>query len=68
MKSEKLKVKKIDGGVCAPKGFIASGIHAGIKKRKKDLALIVSEVPAFSAGVFTTSMTKAACVTLDKHN
>jgi len=56
----------IDGGVCAPKGFIASGIHAGIKKKKRDITLIVSDVPALSAGVFTKSMTKAACVTLNQ--
>lgn len=60
------KIKRIDGGVCAPNGFIAAGVHAGIKKKKKDLTLIVSEVPAFSAGVFTTNTTKAACVTLDQ--
>src|SRR5450759_1614168 len=57
----------IEGGICAPLGFMASGIHAGIKKRKKDIALIVSEVPAFSAGVFTQSKTKAACVLVDQH-
>ena len=66
MKNEKLEVKKIDGGICAPNGFIASGIHAGIKKKKRDLTLIVSDVPALSAGVFTTSLTKAACVTLNQ--
>jgi glutamate N-acetyltransferase / amino-acid N-acetyltransferase len=66
VKSEKLKVKKIRGGICAPMGFRAAGIHCGIKQRKKDIALIVSDVPAFSAGVFTTSLTKAACVTLDQ--
>lgn len=66
MKSEKSKVKKITGGVCAPKGFTAAGVHCGIKQKKKDIALIVSDVPAFSAGVFTTSATKAACVTLDQ--
>ncbi len=47
-------------------GFRAAGIHCGIKPREKDIALIVSDVPAFSAGVFTTSRTKAACVTLDQ--
>ena len=38
-------IKEIDGGVCAAKGFVAGGIHAGIRKNKekKDLALIVSE-------------------------
>ena len=47
-------------------GFRAAGIHCGIKQREKDIALIVSDVAAFSAGVFTTSTTKAACVTLDQ--
>lgn len=66
MKSATLKVKEVDGGICAPIGFKAAGIHCGIKQRKKDIALIVSDVPALSAGVFTTSITKAACVTLDQ--
>lgn len=44
-------------------GFLASGIAAGIKKnRKKDLALLFSEVPAVAAGVFTTNRVKAAPV------
>lgn len=59
-------MKIISGGVCAPQGFIASGIFAGIKKKKKDIALIYSEVPALSAGVFTQSRTVATCVTLDQ--
>lgn len=58
--------KPIDGGVCAAQGFLASGIFAGIKKRKKDVALIYSEIPALSAGVFTQSVTVAACVTLNQ--
>jgi len=60
------KIKIVTGGVCAPKGFMASGVHCGIKRQKKDVALVVSEVPALSAGVFTQSITKAACVTLDQ--
>ena len=37
------EMKQIEGGVCAPKGFSANGIHCGIRKnkKKKDLALIV---------------------------
>lgn len=57
-------MKKVTGGVCAPQGFLAAGLHAGIKKRKKDVALIYSQTPAAAAGVFTQSMTVAACVTL----
>ncbi len=49
-----------------PKGFSAAGIAAGIKKKKKkDMALIVSETAAVSAGVFTTNQVKAAPVKWD---
>ncbi|MEW6182422.1 MAG: bifunctional glutamate N-acetyltransferase/amino-acid acetyltransferase ArgJ [Bacillota bacterium] len=48
------------GGVTLPAGFMASGVASGIKKAKKDLALLVSTVPAAAAGVFTTNRVKAA--------
>ena len=54
---------EITGGVTAPKGFRASGIAAKLKPSgAPDLALILSEVDAIAAGVFTTSQVKAACV------
>lgn len=54
---------EIEGGVTAPKGFRAAGIAAGLKPSgAPDLALIVSDVDAIAAGVFTTSQVKAACV------
>ena len=62
----KHSMKTVSGGVCAAQGFLASGIFAGIKKKKKDVALIYSTVPALAAGVFTQSRTVAACVTLDR--
>ena len=48
-------MKTITGGVCAAKGYKASGIHCGIRKNrdKRDLSLIYSEVPAACAGVVT---------------
>jgi len=52
----------IEGGICAPQGFRASGVNAGIKHGqtvKKDCALIVSDVEASVAGVFTTNVLKA---------
>lgn len=57
----------IDGGVTAPKGFTASGLHAGIRKNKnkRDMALLVSETPARVAGVFTKNVVKAAPVLWD---
>ena len=49
------------------KGFLFSGISAGIKKNgKRDLGLIYSEVPAQVAGLFTTNAVKAAPVQLDR--
>lgn len=55
-------MKQIIGGVTAAKGFEAAGIYAGIKKKRKDLALVYSQVPAKSAGTFTTNVVKAAPV------
>ena len=53
----------VNGGITAPKGFIAAGISAGLKSTgAKDLALILSQTDAIAAGVFTTSQVRAACV------
>ena len=59
---------KINGGVCAAKGFTASGIHCGIRKNKekKDLSLIFSEVPASASAVYTTNLVKGAPLTVTK--
>ncbi|MBV8883384.1 MAG: bifunctional ornithine acetyltransferase/N-acetylglutamate synthase [Chroococcidiopsidaceae cyanobacterium CP_BM_RX_35] len=55
--------QEIIGGVTAPKGYQAAGIAAGLKPSGlPDLALILSEVEAIAAGVFTTSRVRAACV------
>ena len=54
---------EISGGVTAPRGFRAAGITAGLKASGlPDLAIIVSDVDAIAAGVFTTSQVRAACV------
>jgi glutamate N-acetyltransferase/amino-acid N-acetyltransferase len=52
-------------GICKPKGFTASGVHAGLKKAKKDIAVIYSEKPSKAAGVFTTNVVKAAPVLIN---
>ena len=61
-------MKLIEGGVCAAKGFKASGIHCGIRKNhsKKDLALIVSDVPASGAAVYTQNLVKGAPLEVTK--
>ena len=61
-------MKTISGGVCAAKGFTASGVHCGVRKNrtKKDLALIFSSVPAAAAAVYTTNLVKGAPLTVTK--
>ena len=54
--------REIPGGVTAPLGFRAAGLHCGIKRARPDLALILSDVPAACAAVFTTNRVKAAPV------
>ena len=63
-------MKIIEGGVCAAKGFTANGIHCGIRKNhsKKDLALILSSVPASAAAVYTTNLVKGAPLTVTKNH
>lgn len=56
--------QEISGGVTAPRGYRAAGITAGLKPSGlPDLALIVSDVDAIAAGVFTTNQVCAAPVT-----
>ncbi len=65
-----MKIIEIDGGVCAPYGFKAGGIHCGIRKNKnkKDFALILSEVRAASAGVYTSNLVKGAPVVVTREH
>ena len=59
------KFNEIPGGVTAPAGFLANAVECGIKdpaKLRLDLGLIYSEVPAVTAGTFTTNQVKAAPV------
>jgi glutamate N-acetyltransferase/amino-acid N-acetyltransferase len=58
--------ERVSGGVTAPAGFRASGIHCGVKKSRKDLAMIASDVPAATAAVFTQNKVPAAPVIVDK--
>jgi len=68
----KTKLKSIPGSLVAPQGFYASGVFCDIKRLgtgkgsdkgdKRDLALIVSEVPCTVAGLFTTNQVCAAPV------
>ncbi len=59
---------KIKGGVTAPKDFKAAGINCGIKRRKRDIGLIVSDVPAVACGMFTQNRVKAAPILVTKEH
>lgn len=65
-----MNIKAISGGICAPQGFTANGIHCGIRKNKekKDLSLIYSKVPANAAAVYTTNLVKGAPLTVTKEH
>src|SRR5512142_1148111 len=68
----KAKLTTVPGSILAPQGFRAAGVFCDIKRlgtgkgsdkgKKRDLALIVSEVPAAVAGMFTTNQACAAPV------
>ena len=60
----------INGGVCAANGFTANGVHCGIRKNrtKRDLTLIMSEVRATAAAVYTTNLVKGAPLTVTKNH
>ena len=60
----------ISGGVTAAQGFVAGGIHYGIRKNKAkpDLAMIYSETPCNAAAVYTTNLVKGAPILVTKKN
>ena len=59
-------MKIIEGTIASPKGFHAAGLHSGLKKTKKDLGMIYSDVPAAAAAVYTTNQVKAAPIFVTK--
>ncbi len=64
------ETKFIEGGVCAPDGFTANGIHCGLKSSRttNDLALIFCDTMCEAAGIFTSNRVKAECVKLTRKN
>ena len=63
-------MEHISGGVCAAKGFKASGVHCGVRKNrtKRDLSMIFSEVPASAAAVYTQTLVKGAPIYVTQRN
>lgn len=72
-----MNFKKIDGGICASKGFKASGIYCGIKrpsndtpetKHKNDICIFVSDTVCNTAAVYTQNKVKGAPILVTKKN
>jgi glutamate N-acetyltransferase / amino-acid N-acetyltransferase len=59
-------MKECSGGITSPKGYRAAGLHCGVKKAKKDIAVFVSEAPAACGAVFTKNAVPAAPVLVDR--
>ena len=59
---------KVDGGVCAAKGYVANGLNCGLNKdaNKNDLALVYSETECQAAAVYTTNKVKGAPIQVTK--
>lgn len=55
-----------DGNITTPKGFRTAGIHAGVKRKRKDLGVIVCETVADAAAVYTLNQIQAAPITVTK--
>lgn len=67
MSNSVFEMKKLSSkNIVSPKGFSAAGIHCGLKHKKKDLAILASDVPASVAGVFTTNAVQAAPLKITK--
>ncbi|HVN47587.1 MAG TPA: bifunctional glutamate N-acetyltransferase/amino-acid acetyltransferase ArgJ [Bacteroidota bacterium] len=58
--------QELTGGITAAKGFTAGGVYCGVRKVKKDIAIIYSETPATVASVFTKNKVVAAPLVVDK--
>ena len=63
-------MKMIGGGVTAAQGFVAGGIHCGVRKNKSkpDLAMIYSEAPCAAAAVYTQNLVKGAPILVTQKN
>ncbi len=63
-------MEHVSGGVCAATGFLAGGVHCGVRKNKskRDLSMIASTVPASAAAVYTSNLVKGAPIYVTQKN
>lgn len=61
------KINKIDkGSIVTPSGYQAAGLHTGVKRKRNDLGVIYSDIPANAAAVYTTNVIQAAPLLVTK--
>ncbi|WP_110114548.1 bifunctional ornithine acetyltransferase/N-acetylglutamate synthase [Bacillus sp. CGMCC 1.16541] len=66
---KQLTIKQVKNGtIVQPKGFLAAGVHAGLRYSKKDVGVILSEKPASCAAVYTQSTFQAAPLHVTKES
>ena len=62
-------IKKIEqGSIITPQGYKTAGVHAGLRYSKKDLGIILSDIPASVAAVYTQSVIQAAPLEVTKQS
>lgn len=65
---EDIVIEKLDGSIVSPKGFYATGIHSGVKRKRNDLGVIYCEKPANAAAVYTLNQVYAAPIHVTKES
>ncbi len=65
-----MQYEKIAGGIAAPEGFVAGGIHCGIRKNKlkPDLAMVLAQCSCAAAAVYTQNKVQGAPIVVTKRN
>ena len=67
---QNISLTPVEGGVCAPKGFSAAGVHCGIRRNhsKPDLAILKADVRCAGAACYTTNKVYGAPITVDREH
>src|SRR5699024_10030420 len=67
--NDKFHIQLVDEGtITTPKGFSATGLHTKVKKKRNDLGMILCEVPANAAAVYTLNQVTAAPISVTKES
>lgn len=69
MKDVKVDIKEVqNGSIITPEGFRVAGVHTGVKRKRNDLGIVYSEVPARAAAVYTLNQIQAAPIAVTKES